>query len=93
LKPARANSSSRPYLEKPFTKIGLVDWLKVKVMSSNPSTTKKKKKKERNTIVLPNLQESPSFLPISRIAQKKAQGTQECKRGTSKSLAANLKQG
>jgi hypothetical protein len=32
----------RPYLEKPFTKIGLVEWLKVKALSSNPSTTKKK---------------------------------------------------
>jgi hypothetical protein len=29
LKPAQANSSTRPYLEKPFTKIGLVKWLKV----------------------------------------------------------------
>jgi hypothetical protein len=35
----------RPYLEKPFTKIGLVEWLKVKVLSSSPSTVKKKKKK------------------------------------------------
>jgi hypothetical protein len=33
----------RPYLEKPFTKIGLVEWLKVKVLSSSPSTTKEKK--------------------------------------------------
>jgi hypothetical protein len=31
----------RPYLEKPFTKIGLVEWLKVKALSSSPSTTKK----------------------------------------------------
>jgi hypothetical protein len=30
----------RPYLEKPFTKIGLVEWLKMKTLSSNPSTTK-----------------------------------------------------
>jgi hypothetical protein len=28
-KPAQANSSARLYLEKPFTKIGLVEWLKV----------------------------------------------------------------
>jgi hypothetical protein len=28
-KPARANSFTRPYLEKPFTKIGLVEWFKV----------------------------------------------------------------
>jgi hypothetical protein len=46
-KPAQANSSMRPYLEKPFTKIGLVEWCKVKALSSSPSTTKKKKKKER----------------------------------------------
>jgi hypothetical protein len=31
----------RPYLEKPFTNIGLVEWLKAKALSSNPSTTKK----------------------------------------------------
>jgi hypothetical protein len=30
LKPAWANGAVRPYLEKPFTKIGLVEWLKVK---------------------------------------------------------------
>jgi hypothetical protein len=35
-KPATANSSARPYLEKSFTKIGL----KVKALSSSPSTTK-----------------------------------------------------
>jgi hypothetical protein len=29
------------YLEKPFTKIGLVEWLKVEALSSSPSTTKK----------------------------------------------------
>jgi hypothetical protein len=33
----------RPYLEKPFTKIGLVEWVKVKTLSSSPSTEKKKK--------------------------------------------------
>jgi hypothetical protein len=43
-KPAWANSSVRPYLEKPFTKIGLGEWLKVKAVSSSPSTEKKKKK-------------------------------------------------
>jgi hypothetical protein len=31
----------RPYLEKPSTKIGLVEWLKVKALSSSPSTAKK----------------------------------------------------
>jgi hypothetical protein len=29
--------------EKPFTKIGLVEWPKVKALSSSPSTEKKKK--------------------------------------------------
>jgi hypothetical protein len=37
----------RLYLGKPFTKIGVVEWLKVKALSSSPSTTKKKKKKKR----------------------------------------------
>jgi hypothetical protein len=36
----------RPYLERPFTKIGLVEWFKVKVLSSNPSTAKKKRVKK-----------------------------------------------
>jgi hypothetical protein len=35
----------RPYLEKRFSKIGLVEWLKIKVLSSSPSTTEKGKKK------------------------------------------------
>jgi hypothetical protein len=34
----------RPYLKKLFTKIGLVEWLKMKALSSSPNTTKKKKK-------------------------------------------------
>jgi hypothetical protein len=33
----------RPYLENTHHKKRLVEWLKVKVLSSNPSTTKKKK--------------------------------------------------
>jgi hypothetical protein len=37
--------SQPPYLEKPFTKIGLMEWLKVKALSSSPSTAKEKKKK------------------------------------------------
>jgi ribosomal protein S21 len=36
----------RPYLKKLFTKIGLVEWLKVKALSSSPSTKKKKKNTE-----------------------------------------------
>jgi hypothetical protein len=39
----------RPYLGKPFTKkekkIGLVEWLKVKDLSSSPELQKKKKRK------------------------------------------------
>jgi hypothetical protein len=38
-KPAWANSSARLYLETPFIKIGLVEWLKVKALSLSPSTT------------------------------------------------------
>jgi hypothetical protein len=34
----------RPYLEKLLTKIGLVEWLKVKALSSNPSTIYTQKK-------------------------------------------------
>jgi hypothetical protein len=36
-KPAQAKKSMRPYLQKPFTKIGLVDWFKVKAMSLSPN--------------------------------------------------------
>jgi hypothetical protein len=32
---------------KPFTKIGLVEWLKVKALSSSPITAKKKKDRSR----------------------------------------------
>jgi hypothetical protein len=34
----------RPYLEKPFTKLGLVELLKVKALRSSLSIEKKKKK-------------------------------------------------
>jgi hypothetical protein len=47
-KPAPANSSMRPYLKKPFSKIGLVEWLKVNTLSSSPSTAKKTKTKTKN---------------------------------------------
>jgi hypothetical protein len=46
-KPAQANSS-QDYLKKPFTKIRLVEWLKVEAQSSSSSTTKKKKERKRN---------------------------------------------
>jgi hypothetical protein len=45
LKPAWANSSSRLYLDKTFTKIGLAEWLKVKALTPSPSTEKNKNKK------------------------------------------------
>jgi hypothetical protein len=45
-KPAQANNSARPCLEKILHKKGLVEWLKVKALSSNPGP-KKKKKRER----------------------------------------------
>jgi hypothetical protein len=34
----------RPYLEKAFTKTGLVEWLKVNALHSNPSIEEKKTK-------------------------------------------------
>jgi hypothetical protein len=40
----------RPYLEKPITKIGLVELLKVKALSANASTTKKKRERKKETI-------------------------------------------
>jgi hypothetical protein len=43
LKPAQANSLEDPISKNPITKIGLVEWLKVKVLSSTPSMGKKKK--------------------------------------------------
>jgi hypothetical protein len=43
-KPTWVNSSMRVYLKKAFTEIGQVEWLKVKALSSSPSTKKKKKK-------------------------------------------------
>jgi hypothetical protein len=43
LKPAQGTSYVRPYLKNPITKKGLVEWLKVKALSSSPSTSKKKK--------------------------------------------------
>jgi hypothetical protein len=45
LKPAQANSSGYPISKKPFTKIGLVEWLKMNVLNSSPSTSKQKQKK------------------------------------------------
>jgi hypothetical protein len=36
-----------PYLKKPCTKIGLVEWLRVKALSSSPSTAKTKQNKQQ----------------------------------------------
>jgi hypothetical protein len=49
--PARKNSlrDSIQKKEKKVTKIGLVEWLNVKALSSNSSTTKKKE--EKNPII------------------------------------------
>jgi hypothetical protein len=47
LKPAQANSLQDPILKKPFTKTGLVEWLKVKALSSSPSTPLKKKETKK----------------------------------------------
>jgi hypothetical protein len=46
LKPAQANSLRDPISKRPITK-GLVEWLKVKALSSSPSTAKKKKKRKK----------------------------------------------
>jgi hypothetical protein len=45
-KPAQANSLRKLISKKnePITKIGRLEWLKVKALSSKPRTTKKKKK-------------------------------------------------
>jgi hypothetical protein len=55
----------RPYLKKPFTKIGLVEWHKVKALSSSPSTTKKRKKKKKKAHVSSALENNPQVFPES----------------------------
>jgi hypothetical protein len=69
-KPAGANSSIRPNLEKPFTKIGLVEWLKVKALSSSPSTSKRKERSENR--------QSPFLKGLSEVTKKvNGQNTRE----------------
>jgi hypothetical protein len=43
LKPTLANSLQDHISEKPCIKVGLEEWLKVKALSSSPSTEKKRK--------------------------------------------------
>jgi hypothetical protein len=50
LKPAWANSSARPYAEKPFIKIGLVEWFKVKALRSAPVPQINKTKKSQHNV-------------------------------------------
>jgi hypothetical protein len=47
LKPTWANSSRDPTSKKSFTKIGLVECLKVKALNSSPSTAKTKQNKTK----------------------------------------------
>jgi hypothetical protein len=64
-----------PYLEKPITQKVLVEWLKVKALSSNPNTAKKKKNEglaQWSTYVV-----SPEFKP--QYHQKKKEN--EAQRG------------
>jgi hypothetical protein len=42
LKVTLGKQFSRPHLEKPIKKTGLVEWLKVKALNSSHSITKKK---------------------------------------------------
>jgi hypothetical protein len=52
LKPAQANGSRDPISKNPSQKIGLVEWLKVKALSSSLSSAKKKKKKRSDIILI-----------------------------------------
>jgi hypothetical protein len=60
---AWANSSTSPYLQKPYTKIGLVEWPKVKALSSTPTTAKKKKKKRKKEKEKSNQELSAKRIP------------------------------
>jgi hypothetical protein len=50
LKSAQAKSSQDPISKKHNTKNWLVEWLKVKALSSNPSTAKKKKNEDGDSL-------------------------------------------
>jgi hypothetical protein len=57
----------RPYLEKPFTKIGLVEWLKVKALSSRLSTAKKTKQNKTNKTVLMRFQMGKNSIYLDQV--------------------------
>jgi hypothetical protein len=48
-KPAQANSLRDPISKNHSQKIGLVEWLKVRVLNSSPSTKKKKNYKKNSS--------------------------------------------
>jgi hypothetical protein len=68
-KPAQANSSQDPISKKPFTKIGLVEWLKVKALSSSLSTIKKHKTNKK--LVVRKMDGSRPAWPHSEILSSK----------------------
>jgi hypothetical protein len=61
LKPAQENNLQDPISKKPFTKIGLVEWLKGKALSSSPSTGKKK---EINTYIIKIIHDSSIYMCV-----------------------------
>jgi hypothetical protein len=61
----------RPYLKKPFTKIGLVEWLKMKALSSSPNIAKKKKERKKE-------KKCPSQNRAGRVAQEVEHLPNEC---------------
>jgi hypothetical protein len=46
----RGSKPAWPYLEKPLHKKGLVEWLKVKALSSSPSIAKNKTNKQKKEV-------------------------------------------
>jgi hypothetical protein len=48
--PVQANSLGDPISKKIHHKKALVEWLKVKALSSSPCTAKKKKKQNKETL-------------------------------------------
>jgi hypothetical protein len=66
----------RPYSKTPITGKGLVEWLKVLALISNPSTTKKKKKKKKWQHQLGSLDHTcnPSYLGEAEIGRNVVQG-------------------